>query len=87
MTEERKRRALASVWTGSQEDSWLVAETPREVADAVDRGRAAGIPLIELTLATPDAGTDHKWNGRIVYVDPEDVTAISPPVDDNTDDE
>jgi hypothetical protein len=83
-TTPRQLRPLASVWTagGGGGDAWAVAETPSEARAIVEAANAADEPFAAFTLANDDDGKDHRWNGRPVYVVLNDITAISPPIDD-----
>lgn len=89
MNGERQRRALAAVYSDdSTIGAWLVAETPLEVLSAVRTGLANCDRFIELTLANPDADDEEvRWNGRPVYVRPDLVTAIGPPLDTESGDD
>lgn len=67
---------MATVHTYGDSAAWLIAETPSEAAAEVDRARREG-ELALLTLANAAS----EWNARPVYIDPDGIAAISPPVD------
>lgn len=74
--EASRRQVKSSVWErGDDPAAWAVAETPSEVAEIVREGRATGAAFVELTLANQS-----DWNGRTLYIDPHDVSSISPPM-------
>lgn len=70
----RTRRAMAAVYVGDDDCPFIVAETPREVADLLRDAIKAGEPLVELTLAN-----DSDWNAKPLIVRADRVVSISPP--------
>lgn len=81
-TEVRRKRPMASVYLGDDDCPFIVAETPREIAQKVRDAIASDDPLVELTLAN-----DSDWNAKPLVVRAEKVTSISPPKDPDIDDE
>lgn len=71
-TGTRRRLAKACVYVGDSERPFLVAESPREVADLV----TGATGLVELTLAN-----ESDWNGKPAFVRGDRVAAITPPTD------
>lgn len=80
MSDRSYRQAKASVYVGSDDAAWIVTETPSEVVDEVRSANSDD--LIKLTL-----GNRSDWNGKPLYVRAGAITSISPPRDDETEDE
>jgi hypothetical protein len=78
------RQAKASVYLDHDTAPFLVAETPREVADMLSLAARARPPtqFLELTL-----GNSSSWNGKPLFVRASFVRAISPPHDQPEEDE
>jgi 2-keto-3-deoxy-6-phosphogluconate aldolase len=79
-TTTRRKRAMASVYLGDDDTPFIVAETPREIAEMVRAAIRDGDPLIELTLANAS-----DWNGKPLIARADRVTAVSPPKDQDED--
>ena len=73
---------MASVYLGDDDCPFIVAETPREIAQMVRDAVANGDPLVELTLAN-----DSDWNSKPLIVRAEKVTSVSPPKDQDVGDD
>ncbi len=81
-TTVRRKRAMASIFLGDDDVPFIVAETPREIAELVRTALRDGEPLIELTLAN-----DSDWNGKPLIGRADRVIAVCPPKDQGGDDE
>lgn len=78
----RARLAKASVFVDDDTGAaWAVAETPSEVEALVAQPRASG--MVQLTLANKS----HDWNGRTLFVRADRVSAVSPPMDQDDDED
>jgi hypothetical protein len=77
------RLAKASIYLGNDDVPFLVAETPSEAAEKIHRSLAD--PQSGLVLLTLANASD--WNGKPLYVRAASVSAISPPKDQDIDEE
>lgn len=75
-------KALASIFIGDDDRAWLVTATPSEAAGIVREGILTGERFVEFTL-----GNKSDWSGKPLYLDPEAITAISPPKSQDKKDE
>ena len=80
--EVRRKRPMASVFLGDDDCPFIVAETPREIAELVRAAIREGEPLIELTLAN-----DSDWNAKPLIARADRVVAMCPPKSTEEEDE
>jgi hypothetical protein len=74
------RSAKASIYVGQDDAAWVVTQTPSEIAEMVRS--ADPEDLIEFTL-----GNESEWNSKPLYIRAKNITAISPPKNQNFGDE
>ncbi len=67
---------MASVFVSNDDAPFIVAETPREIAEMVRAAIRDGEPLIELTLANSG-----DWNGKPLICRADRIVAMCPPKD------
>ncbi len=80
--ETRKRRPMASVFLNGDDTPFIVAETPREIAEMVRTAIRDGEPLVELTLANA-----RDWNGKPLFCRADRIMAMCPPRDEGGDED